>query len=391
MSAAAERVPLSQLGNLLVPGAPLPFNVLDGHGRLLLAAGQRIQDVEQLRALLERGASVTYAEVESVRKVRAVSAQSGGALTPSARRKTWFDRWEALIWQLDTLTKALGRDPSQAAGLRTAVDDTVALVDRHPDAALFMCIRQDDRRFALYALVHGLHTATLALMAGRQLGWAAERCRAVVGAALTMNAPIADLQGQLAEQTEPPTKKQVEQIRAHPAKAAELLRASGIDEAEWLQAVEDHHERAGPGGYPRGIEAIGEPARLLRAADVFMAKISPRAGRAPMLPQLAARQLFQEESGGLIAAALIKAIGVYPPGDFVLLKSGEQAIVVQRAAPGQAAQAAVLMAANGKPVAGGPRRDTSQPEYAITGPVIDRKGLTRVLPEAIYGIVDAGA
>jgi hypothetical protein len=101
--------------------------------------------------------------------------------------------------------------------------------------------------------------------------------------------------------------------------------------------------------------------------------------------------LFQEERGGPIAAALIKAIGVYPPGDFVLLKSGEQAIVVQRAAPGQAAQAAVLMAANGKPVAGGPRRDTSQPVYAITGPVIDRKGLTRVLPEAIYGIVDAGA
>jgi HD-GYP domain-containing protein (c-di-GMP phosphodiesterase class II) len=386
MNEPVRRVPLVEVSDLLAPGAPLPFRVLDAHGRLLLATGQRIADARQLAALMERGACVEWPEVEAVRRARAAGVDPG--TERAVRRQTLFDRWEQAVWKLDALLRVLGRDPGQRADIDAMVSLHIALVDRDADAALFLCMRQDDRRFALYALTHALHTATVALLAARTLGWPAPAQHALVGAALTMNVSIVELQGRMAEQSEPPTKKQIETIRSHPERSAELLRAAGVDDPAWLDAVLQHHERPGPGGYPRGTQPTSEAAHVLRAADVFMAKVSPRALRAPMLPQQAARQLFQDEGGGPVAGALIKAIGVHPPGDFVKLKNGEAAIVVHRAAAGAAVQVAALLDARGRPISGTPRRDTAQPEFGIAGPLQDRAGLQRVLPEQVYGLIE---
>ena len=382
----AARVPLAQVRDLLVPGEPLPFRVLDAQGRLLLAAGQRIVGTDQLQALLERGASVESEQAMAVRRAREAGA-AGGAV-PSHRRATWFDAWERQLWALDKLLRTLGRDPAQCQALEDFADAQLRLVDKHPDAALFLAIRQDDRRFTLYALTHALHTATIAVGCARLLCWPAPRQRTLALAALTMNASILELQAQMAEQTDPPTKRQMDAIRAHPQRSAELLRASGVTDAEWLTAVEDHHERAGGSGYPRGLATVGEMAHVLRAADVFAAKVSPRLLREPLLPQVAARQLFQEEAGGAVAGALIKAVGVYPPGEFVQLRNGETAVVVQRASAGQAPRVVVLLTPAGKPAPDAPQRDTADPACAIAGVATQRSGLPRVLPEQVFGLLE---
>ena len=384
----ASRVPLSELADLLAAGEPLPFKVLDSQGRLLLAAGQHVLNPRQMAALLERGACADAAEVQAVRQARGSSGTAGGAVAVGQR--TWFERMEQQVWSLDDLLRAMGRErePTLAQRIAALADEVIALVECHPDAALFLAVRQHDRRFALYALTHALHTATVGLLTARQLGWEAARRQCVVRAALTMNASIIELQARMAEQHEPPGKKQLEQIRAHPHQSAQLLRDCGVEDTAWLAAVEDHHERGGGAGYPRGVAEVGELAHLLRAADVFTAKISPRALRTPLTPQLAARQLFQEEQGGPFAAALIRAVGVYPPGDWVSLKSGEVGVVVHRAEPGRGAVVAALIGPNGKAVPGVPRRDTAQAGFSITGPLGDRAGLPRVLPEQVYGLLE---
>lgn len=388
MSDATRRLPLPEVSDLIAPGEPLPFKVLDAQGRLLLAAGQRIDGPRQLAALLERGACVEYEDVEAVRRERAAAAAATPAHATAVRQRNLFDRWEAAVWSLDALLRKLGTEAVTPADLAQLADGHIALVDREPEVALFKAVRQDDRRFALYSLTHALHTATVVLLSARLLGWPADQVHRVVLAALTMNASIMELQARMAEQTDPPSKKQLELIRAHPAQSAVLLRGSGVHDEAVLQAVEDHHERA-QGGYPRGVDDVGELAVLLRAADVFMAKISPRALRPPMLPQLAARQLFQDEGGGPVAGALIRAVGVYPPGEFVRLKCGELAIVVRRASAGMAVQLMALQDARGKPVPGAPRRDSGQVDFAITAalPLNERAGLLRVLPEQVYGVL----
>lgn len=393
-----SNVPLGELLDLAAPGTPLPFAVLDSHGRLLLAAGKQLQDGDQLHALMERGGCVDPAEAQAARDAQARAAglaPAAGAAAPGPgpvqRHLTWFDRMEKQVWALDELLRGLQRGSVKAPRVLAHADAYIALVERHFDPALYLCLRQTDRRFALYALTHAMHTATVALLTARQLGWATEAQRRVVLAALTMNVAIVELQARMAEQRDPPSPRQMAQIRAHPQQSAELLRQAGVDDAEWLAAVEQHHERAGGAGYPQGLAEVGPLAHLLRAADVFTAKISPRALRAPLPPQAAARQLFQEEQGGPIAAGLIRAVGVYPPGDFVWLKNGDAALVLHRAAEGRAAQAVSLFAANGKPVPGSPRRDTGQPEFAITGALAERAHLPRVLPEQVYGLLDAEA
>ena len=380
-------LPLSSVSDLLTPGSPLPFRVLDGQGRMLLAQGQHIMDARQLKALLERGACVVYEDVQTEREARARTAGGAAGLAPSTRKLTWFDHWERHVWTIDDTLRGLARDPAAGPQLDHLVTQQIALVSSQPEAALFTLVRQDDRRFALYALVHARFTALVVQLTATVMGWPDAKLRSAVGAALTMNVSIVELQARMAEQNEPPSKKQMEQIRAHPTQAAEVLRASGVADAYWLAGVEDHHEQAGGAGYPRGIEAPSELARLVRAADVYTAKISPRAFRAPMPPQTAARQLFQEVPGSAIAGSLIKALGIYPPGDLVRLKNGEAGVVVRRVGAGL--EVALLLNAQNKPVGGGPRRDTTQPEFAVTGPLAERNGLPRLLPEQVYGLLYA--
>lgn len=387
-----SNVPLGELLDVADPGTPLPFAVLDSMGRLLLAAGQRMPDGGQLQALMERGGCVDAVEAQSARAARANAAAGARPLpAPAAQQRTWFDRMEKQVWALDELLRGVQRGTTQAAQIEAHADAYIALVERHFDAALYLCLRQDERRIALYSLTHAMHTATVALLTARQMAWPPEQQRRVVLAALTMNLSIGELQARMADQTEPPNQRQMAQIRAHPAQSAQLLRQAGVDDVEWLTAVAQHHERTGGSGYPEGLVEVGSLAHLLRAADVYTAKISPRALRPALTPQVAARHLFQEEQGGPYAAGLIRAVGIYPPGDFVLLKNGDTALVIHRPVPGRANVVVSLFNASGKAVAGSPRRDTALPDFAITGALAERAALPRVLPEQVYGLLDADA
>jgi len=166
----------------------------------------------------------------------------------------------------------------------------------------------------------------------------------------------------------------------------EMLRAGGVDDEEWLQAVAEHHERVGGGGYPAGTAEPVLTAQLLRHVDVFMAKISPRTIRAPMPTQMAARQLFQEDNGGPISAAIVKEVGFYPPGELVTLKSGEHAVVVRRTGNTKTPMAASITDRSGMPVVNTIVRDTARAEFAIIGAASD-KGLVQRLPaERLYGL-----
>ena len=380
------RVPLQEVTDLVKPHEALPFRVLDAQGRLLLNEGHVIRGEAQMEALIERGAWAESDRVAAVRAARGAAAP-GAVLAAAVRASNLFDRWEQAVWTLDTLLRRLGRGEAGAAELAAAADAQAALVERDPDVALFMAVRQDAPRFALYALTHALHTATLVALTARALGWPADRQASGVRAALTMNAAIVDLQATMAEQREPPTQKQLALIRSHPERGAALLRAAGVADADWLAAVEQHHEQPGGGGYPAGLATPAPLPHLLRACDVWMAKVTPRAFRAALPPQTAARQLFQQEGGSALAGTLIKTLGIYPPGDLVTLKSGEVGVVTRRAAEGRGALVATLSDARGRPVAETHRRDSADPAFAITGAASDRAPFARVLPERVYGVL----
>ena len=262
-----------------------------------------------------------------------------------------------------------------------------ALVDRDPDIALFLCTRQEDHRFALYPLRHSIHCAVLATMTARQLGWDDSRVASLGHAALSMNLGILELQATLAEQEDPPTRKQLDRIRAHPDAAVALLRAAGIVDEDWLAIVADHHEHTGGGGYPSGKSEVHQGAHVLRAIDVYMAKISPRAKRAGVSPQLAVRQLFQQNPRDPLSMAVVKTLGVHPPGSLVRLRSGEIAVSIRRPPSGTHPVVATLSDRNGRPCGETHRRDTADPACAVEAAQEVTKEFARIMPERVYGVV----
>ncbi len=359
-------------------GQPLPFGVRDEQGKLLLAKGRLVATEAQLEILRERGLYADHDDGDS--------GEEAGPGDGAARRLTLFDLWKQTTARLDLLLASLPNE-----GFATRCDgfasQLMALIDRDPDIGIYHSVRQDPTRLSLYGLSHALHCAMVGQLAARRAGWPDARVRTLVKAALTMNLSIVELQGRFATLGRL-NDAQRAQIRAHPQAAVDQLQAAGITDADWLQAVLQHHEHPGGGGYPGGGAGMGEMAQVLRMADVFMAKISPRTER-PAIPILdAARQMFAEAQGNPLAAAIIKEYGIYPPGNFVLLASGEMAVVIRRGATAHTPVAAAVTDKNGIPIVRTPRRNTAEPAYAIKSLVPESKMLLRVPPERLYGLVE---
>lgn len=360
-------------------GMPLPFGVHDENGKLLLARGQMIGTEAQLNALLARGVFADPGEIEA--------ARSGPGTKAEAKRLTMFDLWEQAIWRLDRLLKSAGQEPDFVRRCDEFAGQLMGLVERDPDIGIYLSVRQDERRLQHYGLTHSLHCALVCQLMAVRIGWPVDRVRMLVKAALTMNIEIIEFQGRYAVHGRL-NDEQKAHLRLHPERAVERLRAAGVDDEVWLQAVMEHHERPGGGGYPRELAELSEAAGILRMADVFMAKISPRTTRAPLPIQEAARQMYTESGGSSAAAAIIKEYGIYPPGNIVHLTSGELAIVIRRGATAHTPLAAAITDKSGSPTITTKRRDTSDPAFAIKALEMDRTLALRVPPERLYGLAE---
>ena len=116
-------------------------------------------------------------------------------------------------------------------------------------------------------------------------------------------------------------------------------------------------------------------ARLIQRADVFGARLAPRALRNPMPVTAAMQASYYDETRKVdeVGAALVKALGIYPPGAFVKLASNEVGIVLRRGATATTPRVALVTNRNGLPTGELITRDTSQSAWKITGVVAFRE------------------
>jgi HD-GYP domain-containing protein (c-di-GMP phosphodiesterase class II) len=370
---------LKLMQNLVRLGEPLPWGVRDAQGNLLLAQGHVVATAAQLAAILERGAFV------DVEEVKAAAKRTAEAEKQKQRPASLFTLWERVLWQLDRLLRG-SAEPDFNGRADELARHIVALTERDPDIAIYLAVLQDPKRLAIYGLAHSVHCAMVGLLMARRLGWDEAQTQSLMKAALTMNIAMLDLQASLAVQGQPPTQSQQATIREHPEKGVAMLRAAGVDDAAWLDAVVQHHELPDGSGYPGGIIDAAPLSQALHHIDSFVAKISPRAGRQPLSMQQALRELFKEDQGGEAAAAIVKEFGLYPPGDFVKLKTGEHAVVVRRSVTANAPTAASITDRSGMPMVNTIMRDTAKPEYAIVSALSDKSQVLRMQPERLYGL-----
>ena len=262
------------------------------------------------------------------------------------------------------------RGADWVARLRTLRDDVLALVERSPDRALVRLMYDASNEFQDYSANHSLFVCVLAAMACGQLpGWQAEWADPLTLAALTMNVTFTQMQDELARQAGPLSEIQRATLRDHPERAAQLLADIGIDDPVWLHAVRHHH--SAPSGPLAGRSPEEMIARLIRRADRYAARLSPRKSR-PASSATAAAQVALLDEGGHgdeAGQALIRTLGLYPPGVWVKLQCGEIAMVVRRTAVAKEPVVVSLVGRSGMPLAVPALRNTKLPDYAVTGAV----------------------
>lgn len=365
---------LESVRHRLAVGRPLPFNVRDADRTLLLARGQVIDSHDQLLALFTRGCLVDLAELRSPQEaVRHAPAEQLPAL------------WSRCLDRVGhTLLHC--EDEGFADALDEVSGPVQALIERDPDLAIFQVLRQDDRDCTRYGVRHSIHTAITSFLVAQRLGWDAPDLQRVFKVALTMNLSMLELQGQLAEQTTPVTPEQRKAILSHPERSVAMLQLAGVRDEAWLQGVRHHHVAPDGSGYPAGVAEVNDHAALVRRADIYTAKLSPRSTRAAMAADRAGRAMFMHDPGNSMTAALVKEFGVYPPGCCVKLASGETAIVVKRGASVITPRVAVLTTAGGLPLAEPQPRDTAQRDHAIVGVIGEHAAPLRVPPEKLVSL-----
>ena len=358
-------------------GRPLPFNVRDSDCTLLLARGQVVETFDQLEALFSRGALVDVAELR----------------TPADRVREAPRAELPRLWSqcMDRVGQTLQQCTQQGFG--EALDDVAtpvqALVERDPDLAIFQVLRQDGNRHTQYGVTHSTHAAITAFLVARRLGWDESSVHKVFKAALTMNVSMLELQGQLAEQRTPVTAAQRGLILSHPERSVQMLEQAGVTDRDWLEAVAHHHVAPDGSGYPALDRAPGDLAALVRRADIYTAKLSPRLSRTAMAADRAGRTMFMSDPGNSMTAALVKEFGVYPPGCFVKLASGETAVVVQRGPTVVTPRVAALTTPSGAPLAEPQPRDTSRREHTIIGVIGQESVPVRLAPEKLVALAVA--
>ena len=349
-----QLVNLEAIRHRVQVGIPLPFNVRLSDETLLLARGQVLSDEDELVSLLERGVLVDLAELEP-----ALPSPKGAAA--SELPKLWERSIDRAAQVLASPVK-----PGYADALEAVAEPLMELVEREPDLAIFHVLRQHGNRHAQYGVNHAIHCGIAAFLAARRMEWQGPVLQRAFKAALTMNLSMLELQGELATQLTPLTDEQRAAIRSHPLRSVDMLRLGGVGDAEWLQAVAEHHEAPDGSGYPHGRRSIAPLAALLQRCDIYTAKLSPRRSREALAADAAAaRGLYAASQtdplNATVSTALIKEFGLYPPGCFVRLASGETGVVVRRGPQAHLPQVLLLNSHPGPPI----RRDTADKQYAI--------------------------
>lgn len=357
---------------------PLPWDVFDGSGQLLLRKGYLVNRNSQIDGLLARGMFVQATEFKRVLEA-----------TPNEPEPPKFNPfllWEDIHTKLQRLLRDAGKEddfPGKIAALSTLIQ---ALCEKDADAGISVMVRADATK---YVTAHLLSVAIVSELVAKRLGWSAEDRQTALAAALTMNLAMLDLQARLLSQREPLTLQQRSEIDQHPIRGREILEALGVTDLLWLNAVAEHHESADGKGYPRKLHRVCKIGELLHMADVFCAKVSPRMYRKAMAPNQAAKELFLSEGqagkGSQIPAIIIKEIGIYPPGCFVKLENGETAIVVRRGNSANTPMVCSLASGQGVPYVDPLRRDTARKDFSITGLVPREKVMTLIDSAKIWG------
>ncbi|WP_237219110.1 HD-GYP domain-containing protein [Rhodoferax aquaticus] len=226
------------------------------------------------------------------------------------------------------------------------------LLLRDPDVGLYLLFQLASNSPVGYSASHALVCAVLCHLIAADVGLQARERDSLVRAALTMNIAMTGLQDTLANQPEKPSPEQQDVIRMHAVKGAMMLTNLGVSDDSWLDIVSAHHTDAIDKLDPRSAPPAAKLTRILKLVDRYAAMISPRASRAGRSATESVRSILGSGAAKAedIGHAMVRAIGLCPPGTYVRLENNEIAVVVRRSTDPKHPYVAIVSNARGEPL-----------------------------------------
>lgn len=224
----------------------------------------------------------------------------------------------------------LGKAP-RVAEVTPVVEDIYASIERNPYAfsGLMRCKSEME---AIYQ--HMLSVSALMVSLARQLGLSPQETRTAGMAGLLLDVGVSRLDidptalsGGLQDIDE-------DLWHRHCYVGRDLLAADGEVPEEVLQAVARHHEQMDGTGFPQGLadREIDLISRMAAVCDRYDLLVSGAATGNTMDPAEAMRLMMGREGlfDGEVLARFQEALGVYPVGSFVRLRSDRIAMVIDQ-------------------------------------------------------------
>lgn len=224
------------------------------------------------------------------------------------------------------------------------------LLERDPDVGLYLLFQLASNSPVGYSASHALVCAVLCHVIAAELQLSHGERDSLVHAALTMNIGMTALQDVLANQAERPSPAQQDVIRAHPMRGAMLLSRMGVLDEDWLEVVSQHHDDGLDSGDFASAKCAVRLARILKMVDRYAAMISPRLSRAGRSATESARAIMANTSAqsDVVGHALVRSVGLCPPGTYVRMDNDDLAVVVRRSAQANLPYVALVGKASGE-------------------------------------------
>lgn len=384
---------------MLVLGKPIPVDVLAPDGRLLLRKGQAILSQQQQEVLSAHQACMSENDAvawqKSYERMIRNMLRDGVAIERMLQAGMPSEIWEADYlsgtqvkggWlDLQEILRGLLYQGAAAISPLQRLDgiETRAreLLRQDTDESLFILFQALADTTLGYCATHALLSAVTVGLSAEKMGMTQSASDVLFRSALVMNIGIARDQDSLAQQKSPLSAVQIKLIRERPQRSLEILQQIGVMDEDQLDLVRWQHEADEDSGLTKNLES----RRVLRLANRFVARMAPRKTRLAMSALGAARSVFVgvDAATAKLGSAMATALGFYPPGTYVLLLNGEQAVSVARGARANNPIVLSIVSPGGMPLSKYIYHDTSDPQFAIRAPVNAEKIKVKISLEKV--------
>ena len=224
------------------------------------------------------------------------------------------------------------------------------LLERDADVGLYLLFQLATHSSVGYSASHSLICGVLCHLIAAELKLGINERNSLVHAAMTMNIAMTEMQDQLALQTDKLTAQQLDAIRSHAAMGGLALSNLEVSDELWVEIVSSHHDENTDKIELRSLPPRKRLVRILRVVDRYAAMISPRKSREGRSATESVRSIMSGHSAynDEVGHALIRAVGLCPPGTYVRLEDSTLAVVMRRSAKPNLPHVAIVTSTTGE-------------------------------------------